>query len=59
MELDKIMEEGAKKKFQAYTEEDARTKTHFSFGKYINARWSIQEGKPPHSMVSKMQDLQL
>ena len=44
MELDKIMEEGAKKRFQAYSEEDARTKTHFSFGKYINARWSIQEG---------------
>lgn len=44
MELDKIMEDGAKKKFQAYKEEDARTKTHFSFGKYINARWSIQEG---------------
>jgi len=44
MELDKIMEDGAKKKFQAYSEEDARTKTHFSFGKYINARWSIQEG---------------
>lgn len=44
LELDKIMDEGAKKKFLEYTEEDARTKTHFSFGKYINARWSIQEG---------------
>src|SRR6218665_293038 len=44
LELDKIMEEGAKKKFLEFSEEDARTKTHFSFGKYINARWSIQEG---------------
>lgn len=44
LELDKIMEEGAKNKFKAYSEEDARTKTHFSFGKYINKRWSIQEG---------------
>lgn len=58
MELDKIMEEGAKKKFQAYTEEDARTKTYFSFGKYINARWSIQEGSRLTAWF-QMQDLQL
>lgn len=38
------MDEPAKKKFLEFSEEDARTKTHFSFGKYINARWSIQEG---------------
>ena len=44
LELDKIMEDGAKKKFLEFSEEDARTKTHFSFGKYINKRWSIQEG---------------
>mgnify|MGYP000904710135 CR=1 FL=1 len=44
MELNKIMEDGAKKKFAEMSENDARQKTHFSFGKYINARWYIQEG---------------
>lgn len=44
LELNKIMEQGARQKFQKMTEDDARTKTHFSFGKYINARWSIMEG---------------
>lgn len=44
MELNKIMEDGAKKKFADMSENDARQKTHFSFGKYINARWYIQEG---------------
>ena len=44
LELDKIMDEPAKKKFLEFNEEDARTKTHFSFGKYLNVRWSIQEG---------------
>lgn len=43
-ELNKIMEDGAKKKFKEMSEDNARRKTHFSFGKYINARWHIQDG---------------
>ena len=38
------MEDGAKKKFKEMSEDNARRKTHFSFGKYINARWHIQDG---------------
>ncbi len=44
IDINKIMEDGAKKKFKEMSEDNARRKTHFSFGKYINARWYIQEG---------------
>lgn len=43
-EMEKLMDPEAKTKFMAFTEEEARTKTHFSLGKYLNVRWSLQEG---------------
>ncbi|MCO6462157.1 MAG: hypothetical protein J5I59_12200 [Saprospiraceae bacterium] len=43
-ELNKIMEDDAKNRFKSMSEDEARKRTHFSFGKYINARWHILDG---------------
>ncbi len=42
--LDKKMEQAARDRFAALTEADAATKPYFSFGKWMNINWSLEEG---------------
>lgn len=42
--LDKKMEQAAKEKFGLLTEADAAIKPYFSFGKWMNINWSLEEG---------------
>lgn len=44
VELDKLVDDAAKNKFKTMAEDSARMKTHFSFGRWIQVRWSLQEG---------------
>lgn len=43
-ELDKLVEPTAKAQFKGMSEDSARMKTHFSFGRWMEVRWSLQEG---------------
>lgn len=43
-ELDKAMDPSAINTFKAFTEEEARSKTHFSFGRWMLTRWSLEDG---------------
>jgi len=43
-ELDKLIEPGAKARFSSMNEAQARTETHFTFGRWFSVRWSMEDG---------------
>ena len=43
-ELDKKMDENAKKSFAAYTEEEAESKAFFTFGRWMLVNWGLEDG---------------
>jgi len=43
-EIDKFMEPKARDAFKQMSEDDARRKTHFNFGRYLMLRWGMVEG---------------
>lgn len=44
VQLNKLIGESSKKKFKSMTEEQASTKLHFSFGRWVSRNWGFYEG---------------
>ena len=53
-QLDKLMEEPAKKRFMDFSDEEVDRKTHLSLGKWIDHKWQISEGSRISNYFKRM-----
>lgn len=53
-ELDKLMDEDAKKTFMAYSDAEVDRKTHGSLGVWLEHKWSLSEGSRLSEYFRKM-----
>ena len=53
-QLDKLMDEDAKKMFMSYTDEEVDRKTHGTLGVWLEHKWSMSEGSRLSEYFRKM-----